>query len=134
MLLYTSIELSYPQKLPNPAIFPFYVNPPAIGRFILIMEQLIAKLKKSIRYRMYRKKRHFSQKEAAGKLGLKSPAELSRWESGTLTPRLINICKLLLLYDVSFEELFHDFLEVVREEYPELTENPHVASSTNIYE
>jgi transcriptional regulator with XRE-family HTH domain len=98
------------------------------------MVHLIAQIKNSIRYRMYRRKKHFSQKEAALKLGLKSAGELCRWETGVLTPSLINICKLLLLYDITFEELFHDLLEALREQYPELTDNPHVAGNSTIYE
>jgi transcriptional regulator with XRE-family HTH domain len=84
--------------------------------------------------RTHRKKQKLSQIEAAQKLGHKSAALLSRWEKGVATPNLINICKLILLYNVSFEELFYDVLEEVREKFPELTENRQITSNNTIYE
>jgi DNA-binding XRE family transcriptional regulator len=98
------------------------------------MSRLIEQLKVTIRYKVYRNRRHLSQGEAARKIGLKSTSILSRWEKGIETPTLLNACKLILLYDVPFEELFHDLLQVLREQYPELTDSPHIAPNRASYE
>jgi transcriptional regulator with XRE-family HTH domain len=73
-----------------------------------------AQLKRPLPLKRYRRKKQLSQREAAQKLSLPSPSILCRWEKGIGNPNLVNICKLLLLYQVSFEELYSNVLEELR--------------------
>ncbi len=113
------------------AILPFYINLPTFGRFIFIMSQVKTQLKISARHRMYRRKRGLSQKAAAQKMGLKAPSNLSRWEKGVLIPSPENIGKLLLMYNTTFEELYCDLMQDLKENYPNLTNGTYMVSTNS---
>lgn len=64
-------------------------------------------------------------------MGLKSPANISRWENGVLSPGAENIAMLLLMYGTTFEELYHDLMEDLKVNHPELMDKSYMLRSNS---
>ena len=86
--------------------FTDYFNPANIGRVIFIMAQVEAQLKMVSLMWTYRKMRGLTIKQASEMMGLKSPAQWSKWESGFVKPDFDSIKKILWVLQAKYEEVF----------------------------
>jgi transcriptional regulator with XRE-family HTH domain len=64
--------------------------------------------------RKHRRLRKYTQKEVADYLGIKDMGLISKWENGRVSPTLINLFKLSILYSVTPEILFSGLVKELR--------------------
>lgn len=68
------------------------------------------------RLRIYRIRYGYSQHDLARLLGLRTTSQISQWENGSIMPSATNLFKLSILYRTIPNELYYDFLFILREE------------------
>ena len=64
--------------------------------------------------RRHRKQAGLRQVDVADKLGFKSADRISKWEKGQAIPNIVNLFKLVLIYQTPAEELYWELIEEIR--------------------
>ena len=68
------------------------------------------------RLHIHRRQLEYKQKHVAHLIGLKNPAELCRWEKGTMLPNADNLLKLCILYRTTPQELYGEYMNSLRQD------------------
>jgi hypothetical protein len=90
------------------------------------MSQVEAQLNMVSLMRPYRRRKRLGLKGASRKMGHKSTAQFSRWETGASKPDLDNIKKILWVLDAPFEDVFGTYEpEIIKQNADSLSGNKY---------